>query len=50
MCLSLIMTAVRLGAHTLNYTEVVGLLHREENGQKVVCGATVHDKISGIDS
>lgn len=48
MCLSLIMTAVRLGANTLNYAEVTSLLHREEEGgSKVVCGARVRDKISG---
>lgn len=46
MCLALAMTSVRLGAHALNYTEVTGLLHREENGEKVVCGAKVKDKVS----
>ena len=39
------MTAARLGAHTLNYTEVRELLHKtEEDGRKVVCGARVYDK------
>lgn len=46
MCLSLVMTAVRLGAHALNYTEVTGLLHKEEGGKKVICGARVKDKVS----
>ena len=46
MCLSLIMTAARLGAHTLNYTEVISLLHKEVDGNSVVCGAKVRDKIS----
>ncbi|KAF6024692.1 hypothetical protein EB796_017014 [Bugula neritina] len=46
MCLSLIMTAVRLGAHALNYTEVIDLIHREEDGKQVLCGARVRDKVS----
>ena len=40
------MTSVRLGAHALNYTEVIKVLHKEEDGKKVVCGARVRDKVS----
>lgn len=40
------MTSARLGAHTLNYTEVVGLLHKEVDGEKVLSGARVRDKIT----
>ncbi|XP_067934879.1 glycerol-3-phosphate dehydrogenase, mitochondrial-like isoform X2 [Watersipora subatra] len=47
MCLSLTMTAVRLGAHALNYTEVISLLHKDDGDKRVVCGARVRDKVSG---
>lgn len=47
MCLALTMTAVRLGAHALNYTEVIELLHKNVCGKTVVCGAKVRDKVSG---
>ena len=48
MCLSIALTATRMGATTANHTEVVRLLKKKDSdGKEVMCGAVVKDKLTG---
>ena len=50
MCLSIALTAARLGADVANHVEVVELLKQTspETGKTVVCGARVKDTQTGL--
>lgn len=49
MCISIAMTAARMGANIANHTEVTALLKRTDavTGKEVISGARVLDKITG---
>ena len=50
MCLALALTAARMGATTVNHTEITGLLKKPDPNDpenEIVCGATMKDKLTG---
>ena len=47
MCISLAITAARMGASVLNYAEIIDIHKKEDdNGKLVVCGARLKDRVT----